>query len=83
MLFVDTTIIYISVKHAYEGQFRITNHAWDSDLEDNTSEKFTELSTRLEDGISEMLVPAILNNEAEFHVSVVNFTQGSIIVHYR
>ena len=69
--------------NAFEGYFRITNHAWDSRLENSSSEMFKELSATLEEGISEMLIPSTLNNEAEFHVNVISFTPGSVKVHYR
>lgn len=64
--------IMILVKNAYEGYFRITNHAWDSRLMNSSSNMFKELSATLEEGINEMLIPetSFLNNEAEFHVTV-------------
>ena len=46
---------------------------------------FKELSATLEEGIKEMVIPetSVLNNEAEFHVSVLDFQPGSVNVHYR
>ena len=46
---------------------------------------FKELAADLEEGILEILVPesSLLNNDAEFHVTVVDFQPGSVIVRYR
>ena len=71
------------MRNAYEGYFRITNHAWDPRLENSSSEMFKELSSTIEEGIAEMIIPSTLNNEAEFHVNIIRFTPGSVKVHYR
>ena len=46
---------------------------------------FKELAASLEEGIQEMLVPesSLLNNDAEFYVTVLDFQPGSVVVHYR
>ena len=46
---------------------------------------FKELATDLEEGIQEIMVPqsSLLNNDAEFHVTVIDFQPGSVIVRYR
>ena len=76
---------FLIVKHSYEGKFRITNHAWDDRLKDSSSDMFKELKADLEEGIQEILVPesSLLNNDAEFHVTVLDFQPGSVIVRYR
>ena len=46
---------------------------------------FKELAADLEEGIQEIIVPesSLLNNDAEFHVTVIDFQPGSVIVRYR
>ena len=84
-ILLQSSTFLLTVKHSYEGKFRITNHAWDDRLRDSSSDMFKELAASLEEGIQEMLVPesSLLNNDAEFYVTVLDFQPGSVVVHYR
>ena len=46
---------------------------------------FKELAADLEEGLQDILVPesSVLNNDAEFRVTVLDFQPGSVIVRYR
>ena len=68
---------------ALEGRFRITNLAWNDLLLDKTSKMYQDLSTRLEIGLMEQLVPLQLGNQADFFLGNFNFESGSVKVKYR
>ncbi len=65
-----------AVPGAYEGEFRITNVAWNDKLMDEESDEFKQLSAQIEEQLKQLAPDA----EA---VKVVNFRSGSVVVKFR
>ncbi len=66
---------FFSVSDAYDGEFRITNLAWDERLSDSSSPMFQNLSEKLEKELAEIY--------PEAEISVMKFRPGSVVVKYR
>ena len=62
-----------SVTNAYDGEFKISNHAWNDLLLDQNSEMFKDMAGKIEVGLDELFVNSALRDEAVFNIRVTNF----------
>ncbi len=69
--------------NVYDGTFRITNVAWDDRLNNKTSDMYKEMSSKVEAGLEAVLVPLEFRDRADFTVTVMGFSSGSVVVNYR
>ena len=69
----------IDVKY-FDGELRITNVEWNSDLEDNTSYRYQQLADVIETELDQLLSNFYQN--FDFDTSVKQFEKGSVIVHF-
>ena len=69
----------IDVKY-FDGEFRITNVEWNSDLEDNTSYRHRQLADVIKTELDQLLSNFYKN--FDFKTSVKQFKKGSVIVHF-
>jgi len=67
------------VKH-FDGEFRITNVEWNSDLEDNTSYRYRQLADVIKTELDQLLSNFYEN--FDFKTSVKELKKGSIIVYF-
>ena len=72
-----------SVSNVYDGEFKISNHAWNDLLLDSNSEMFKDMAGKIEVGLDELFVNSALRDEAIFNIRVTSFSPGSVIVKFR
>ena len=72
-----------AVENAYDGEFKVTNVAWDSRLLNSDSEMFKNMAAKLEVALYELFTNSRLRDEADFNIRVTSFASGSVVVKFR
>ena len=72
--FIITPFLFLlAVTNVYNGEFKISNHAWNDLLSDPNSEMFKDMAGKIEVGLDELFVNSALREEAVFNIRVTDF----------
>ena len=75
-------ITFFSVPNVFQGDLKIVNMEWDSNLNNRESDIYKTLSTSLQDGIQSAITEEDPSLREQLQVRIDKFLPGSVIVKF-